>query len=87
MFDPACCRAMRAALAGKDGSGVPADAGRIEADKAMDLLRKFVGAGHRNVHSLRTDPGLDPLRSRDDFKKLLGELEEKTKALSAGKVK
>jgi hypothetical protein len=42
-------------------------------------------------YNLRTDPGLDPLRQRDDFKKILAELEEKTKsheeATAAGKAK
>jgi serine/threonine protein kinase/tetratricopeptide (TPR) repeat protein len=80
IFELACCRAMQAALAGKDGSGVPASAGLAEADKAMDLLRKAVAAGHQNLYDFRDEPGLDSLRQRDDFKKLLAELEEKSKA-------
>jgi tetratricopeptide (TPR) repeat protein len=86
-FELACCHAMQAALAGKAGSEVPADAGPDEADKAMDLLRQSVAAGYRNLHKLRTDAGLNLLRQRDDFKKLLAGLEEKTKAPPAGKVK
>jgi hypothetical protein len=39
-----------------------------------------VPAGYQNLYDLRTDAGLDPLRQRDDFKKLLAELEEKAKA-------
>ena len=45
----------------------------------MDTLRRAVAAGFRNVGSFRTDPDLDALRSRDDFKKLVGELEEEAK--------
>jgi tetratricopeptide (TPR) repeat protein len=80
VFELACCRAMQAGLAGKDGSGIPAAAGPAEADKAMDLLRKAVSAGYQNLDDLRTDTGLDPLRQRDDFKQLLAELEAKAKA-------
>jgi hypothetical protein len=78
VFELACCRAMQAGLAGKDGSGVPAAAGPAEADKAMDLLRKAVADGYRGLYDLRTDAGLDPLRQRDDFHKLLAELETKS---------
>jgi tetratricopeptide (TPR) repeat protein len=81
-FQLSCCRAMLAELAGKDGSGVPADAGPVEADKAMDMLRKAVTAGFRSPYDLRTDAGLDSLRQRDDFKKLLAELEAKVKGSS-----
>jgi tetratricopeptide (TPR) repeat protein len=80
VFELACCRALQAGLAGKDGSGVPADAGAAEAAKAMDLLRKAVAAGYRNLHDLRTDAGLEPLRQRDDFQQLLADLEAKAKA-------
>jgi serine/threonine protein kinase len=83
VFELACCRAMQAGLAGKDGSGVPAAAAPAEADKAMDLLHKAVAAGYQNLYDLRTDAGLEPLRQRDDFKKLLAELEAKAKAQTA----
>jgi tetratricopeptide (TPR) repeat protein len=87
VFDQACCRAMQAGLAGKDGSGIPAVDGPVEAGKAMELLRKALSVGFANLHYLRTDPGLDSLRSRDDFKKLLADLEKKIKAASAVKAK
>jgi hypothetical protein len=77
-FQRACCRALQAGLAGKDGSGVLADAGPAAADKAMELLRKAVAAGYQDLYDLRTDPGLDPLRQRVDFQKLLAELETKS---------
>jgi tetratricopeptide (TPR) repeat protein len=80
VFELACCHAMEAQLAGKDGSGIPAAAGPAEADKAMGVLRKAVAAGYRNLYDLRTDPGLDSLRQQDDFKKLLASLEEEAKA-------
>ena len=44
---------------------------RAHADLAMAALRRSVAAGYRNLLSLRTDPDLDPLRSRHDFRMLL----------------
>ncbi len=45
--------------------------GKAEADQAMALLRKAVGMGYRDAGAFRTDSALDPLRQREDFKKLL----------------
>jgi serine/threonine protein kinase/tetratricopeptide (TPR) repeat protein len=47
------------------------------ADRAMEMLQRAVKAGYKDVKQLRTDKDLDPLRDRDDFKKLLAELESK----------
>jgi hypothetical protein len=49
------------------------------ADQAMDALRRAVDNGYKAADRLRNDPELEPLRSRDDFKKLLGEVESKSK--------
>ena len=51
-----------------------------EADQAMALLRKAVGMGYRDAVAVRTDSALDPLRQREDFQKLLQELEQKSAA-------
>jgi tetratricopeptide (TPR) repeat protein len=45
------------------------------ADRAMELLRKAVEAGYKDVKHLKTDPDLVPLHERDDFKKLVAALE------------
>jgi hypothetical protein len=58
-----------------DGSGLKADETRAEADRAMALLDKAVGAGFRNAVQIRKDADFDGLRQRDDFKKLLQRLE------------
>ena len=58
-YETACCHA---ALA----PDVPAEAGR-----AMDGLRRAVAMGYRNRDAVRTEPALDPLRDRPDFR-LLG---------------
>ncbi len=72
-------RATLAGLAGRDG-GVSAAEGKAEADQAMALLRKAVGMGYRDASRFRTDSALDPLRQREDFQKLLQELEQKSAA-------
>ena len=45
----------------------------------MALLRKAVD-GFPFIHVYRTEGALDPLREREDFKKLLAELEQKSAA-------
>lgn len=70
-FEAACCHAVLAGLAGRDGSGVSADEAVTEADRAMDLLRKAVDTDFRNVVGFRTETALDPLRDRDDFRLLI----------------
>jgi hypothetical protein len=41
----------------------------------MALLRKAVAMGRRSPDAYRTEDALDPLRSRDDFRLLLMDLE------------
>jgi hypothetical protein len=45
----------------------------------MALLRKAVD-GYGNIHEYRTEGALDSLREREDFKKLLTELKQKSAA-------
>ncbi len=75
-FETACCRAALAGLAGSEGSGVSAAEAKDEADQAMALLRKTVDMGYRSSGAFRTESALDPLRNREDFKKLVEELEK-----------
>ena len=75
----ACARAALAGLAGRAGSGVPAAEAVGEADVAMALLGKAVAMGYRSPALFRTE-ALDPLRRREDFQKLLAELEKKPSA-------
>jgi serine/threonine protein kinase/tetratricopeptide (TPR) repeat protein len=79
-FQTACARATLAGLAGRDGAGVSAAEGKAEADRAMALLRKAVDMGYRDHVAVRTDSALEPLRQREDFKKLLQEMEQKSAA-------
>ena len=80
-FTIACSHAALAGLAGQEGTGVSAAEGKAHAAQAMALLRKAVdGYGYRNIHDYRTEGALDSLREREDFKKLLTELEQKSAA-------
>ncbi len=58
-------------------SGKIADKKQDYADRAMELLQKAVKAGYKDLANMAKDPDLDALRERDDFKKLLAELEKK----------
>ena len=41
----------------------------------MKLLRDAVSKGYKDVVHIKKDTDLDPLRQRDDFQKLVAELE------------
>jgi serine/threonine-protein kinase len=44
------------------------------AGRAVTVLRQAVAKGYTNIEQMKRDTDLDPLRQRDDFKKLLQEL-------------
>jgi tetratricopeptide (TPR) repeat protein len=67
LYDLACVHTLCAAATKKEET----------AAKAVDLLRQAVANGYNNVDHLKMDSDLDALRRREDFKKLLGELEPK----------
>jgi serine/threonine-protein kinase len=82
-FETACGQAALASLAGRDGSGVAALEGPDRADRAMNRLRKAVDGGYRNLDAFRTEPALDPLRSRDDYRLLMMDLAFPTEPFAA----
>jgi serine/threonine protein kinase/Tfp pilus assembly protein PilF len=57
-------------------SGKVADKRQEYADRAMELLHQAVQAGWKDAGRMKRDRELDPLRGREDFKKLLAELEK-----------
>src|SRR5262249_2901475 len=69
-------------LAAKDAK-VPEDKRKALAEqyavRAVEFLRSAVQKGYKNVGQLKKDPDLETLRPRDDFMKLIAELEEKGK--------
>ncbi len=54
-----------------------ADKRKEFADRAMELLQKAVTEGWNNAKHTAKDRDLDPIRDREDFKKLLAEMERK----------
>jgi tetratricopeptide (TPR) repeat protein len=56
---------------------------RFYADEAMKILRYAVAKGWKDAAEMRKDTDLDPLRQRDDFKKLLAEVEANAKGKPA----
>jgi eukaryotic-like serine/threonine-protein kinase len=73
-FETACCHAALAGLAGSAGSGVSAAESESEANQAMALLWKAVGADHRDPAAIGSEWALDALRSRSDFRMLMMDL-------------
>ena len=55
-------------------SGKVVDKKREYADRAMELLHKAVKTGYKDAVHMAKDTDFEPLRGRDDFKKLLAEL-------------
>jgi predicted Zn-dependent protease len=58
-------------------SGRVPDKKQEYADRAVELLRQAVKAGYKIAADMLKDPDLDSLRDREDFKKLLADLEAK----------
>jgi tetratricopeptide (TPR) repeat protein len=87
VYDLACLCSRSAAAAGRDDRLSPADRARLKAhhaERAMDLLKKAVAMGYRHPAVMRADHDLDALRDRDDFRKLLADLETGQKASGGG---
>jgi serine/threonine protein kinase/tetratricopeptide (TPR) repeat protein len=75
LFDAACVFALAAARP-QEAGGPPSreECGR----RAVALLRQAVAGGSKGAEDLKTEEALKGLRGRDDFKKLLAELETKS---------
>jgi serine/threonine protein kinase len=70
LYGAACVHALASAAAADD-----APVRERYAARAVELLRAAIDRGFKEVGKLQKDRDLDPLRSRDDFKKLLDEVE------------
>jgi tetratricopeptide (TPR) repeat protein len=82
LYGAARQRAVTAAVVMGDPKTPGADTTRLareEADLAMAWLRKAVATGYKNTEQVKKDRDLDALREREDFKKLLADLEAKSK--------
>jgi len=74
LYEHAATHARLGAMAGVPGSNVTAALGAAELDRAIDVLRRAVANGYRNLPRFERDPDLDPLRKRPDFRLLMLEL-------------
>jgi hypothetical protein len=77
LYEAACWRAVTASVQAKANEPDAARLANEDADKAMAWLTKAVAAGFTNVAHIRKDADLDFLRDREDFQKLLGELDKR----------
>jgi WD40 repeat protein len=57
-------------------SGKLSDKKQAYSDRAMDLLKTAVKAGFRDASHMKQDTDLDLLRNREDFRKLIAEMEK-----------
>jgi serine/threonine protein kinase/tetratricopeptide (TPR) repeat protein len=81
-YDAACLLSACVPLAGKDARLADAkrrELARAYADRALALLRQAVESGFKDAGRLKKDPGLEPLRAREEFGKLVADLEGNTK--------
>jgi serine/threonine-protein kinase len=81
-FERSRALALLAGLDGETKSGVMKDEAAMFADQAVASLRDAISAGWDRPSELK-EPDFDALRGRDDFKKLLAELEMRNKAKAA----
>jgi serine/threonine protein kinase/tetratricopeptide (TPR) repeat protein len=77
LYNAACCRAITASLQAKAPAADALRLAKDEGDKAMAWLTNAVAAGYKNASAMKTDDALEYLRDREDFKKLVAELENK----------
>jgi len=55
------------------------DAAKFYGDGALKLLRNAARKGYQDLAHMKKDPDLDPLRQREDFQKLVAEMQGKGK--------
>jgi serine/threonine protein kinase len=82
MFE-AGCHAMLSHVAGMKDSGVPAGERQVEAEKAMEVLRRVIAEGFR-AHELHGESSLEPLRTRPDFRLLMMDADFPARPFAAG---
>ena len=76
LYNAACFRAVTAGVQAKTPGADAARLAKDDADRAMQWLHKAVQAGYKDAAHMKKDTDLDPLRDREDFKKLMAALEK-----------
>ena len=85
LYDLACTRAKLAGAAADSGSHLSPAEARAEADQAMAVLRRAVTAGFNSAEKIQKDTDLESLHNRNDFKKLMQELQQPKKPAEPSK--
>lgn len=78
LYDLACVCSLASAAVKPAMSGEKAEADKLKEQyqlRALELLRQAIAKGFKDVAHVKRDPDLDALRQREDFKKLIAELE------------
>jgi serine/threonine protein kinase len=81
-YNAACALALCIPIVEKDDKANKEDRTKqvqFYGDQAMAMLRNAVAKGYKDGAHMKKDTDLDPLRSREDFKKLVAELEAAAK--------
>jgi len=80
LYKTACiCAVTATVLRAADKSASAANQASAEADRAMASLKQAVAAGYKDTAYIKKDKDLDSLRAREDFKKLVAELDRVNK--------
>jgi hypothetical protein len=76
LYNGACIHAATAAvIRASDKSATAAKDAAAEADRAVAWVKRAVAAGYKDTEELKKNKDLDVLRDRDDFRKLLADLQ------------
>jgi hypothetical protein len=82
LYNLACVYSHCAATAGRDAKLPLPERTKLQEHygaRALEYLRQAMAKGWRNLPLLKSDPDLDALRGREDFKKVVAEAEKKIK--------
>jgi serine/threonine-protein kinase len=86
LYDRACVLALCGELvtSGRAEPTVEEQSRRTQyADRAVEILRRSITGGYRNLDHLKTDPDLDSLRERADFQEVMAHVESRVNAQPA----
>ncbi len=81
-YELACVFSQSSAVAERDVKLSSAERARLKAryaDRAMQFLQRAVADGWQNPQALKKDHDMQPLRAREDFRRVLADLEAKSK--------
>ena len=87
LYNIACVLSLSGAAAEQDSKLPAAERTRLKTlycDRAMDFLHDAVARGYNHPVAIKADTDLEALRARDDFRKLIVDLEAQQKTSGGG---